>query len=206
MGPTLIAGAADAPVRLLLAHGAGAGMDHPFLASLSDQLAGEQFQVVRFEFPYMALARQSGRRRPPDRAAVLLACWRQMITQCWHPRLVLAGKSMGGRLAAELADEIGAAGLVLLGYPFHPPSHPDRWRGEVLKGIVTPTLLLQGERDRFGQRAELADFPFSRQVSVHWLPDGDHSFVPRNASGYGAADNLALAAAQIRAFITERVQ
>lgn len=198
------AGDPAAPVRLLLAHGAGAGMDHPFLARLSELLAGADIEVVRFNFPYMIAMAESGKRRPPDRAPQLLDHWRSMMARFAHPRLFLAGKSMGGRMAAELADESGAAGLVLLGYPFHPVGKPERWRGEVLKSIQTPTLLLQGERDSFGSRAELVDFPFSARVSRHWIPDGDHSFVPRKASGRDEAANLSLAAGLITRFIEER--
>ncbi|MGL5497011.1 MAG: alpha/beta fold hydrolase, partial [Aeromonas sobria] len=139
-------GAVDAPVRILLAHGAGAGMDHAFLAELSRLLAGLEIEVVRFNFPYMTKRAQDGKRRPPDRQPLLLEHWRQMVREFAHPRLFLAGKSMGGRMAAELyhdgGDAMNAAGLLILGYPFHPPAKPDRWRGDVLKQIKVPTLLL----------------------------------------------------------------
>lgn len=198
-------GAVDAPVRILLAHGAGAGMEHAFLAELSRLLAGPDIEVVRFNFPYMNKRALDGKRRPPDRQPVLLAHWRQMAKEFAHSRLFLAGKSMGGRMAAELyqdgEDEMNAAGLLILGYPFHPPANPDRWRGDVLKQIKTPTLLLQGERDTFGTRAELADFPFSPAVSVHWLTDGDHGFKPRKSSGVSEQDNLRQAVGQIKNFI-----
>ena len=198
-------GAVDAPVRILLAHGAGAGMEHAFLAELSRLLAGPDIEVVRFNFPYMSKRAQDGKRRPPDRQPVLLDHWREMVREFAHPRLFLAGKSMGGRMAAEISDEIycemNAAGLLILGYPFHPPARPDRWRGEVLKQIKTPTLLLQGERDTFGSRVELADFPFSSAVSVHWLTDGDHGFKPRKSSGLCEQDNLQQAASRIRQFV-----
>ncbi|HDT5891655.1 TPA: alpha/beta fold hydrolase [Aeromonas hydrophila subsp. hydrophila] len=198
-------GAVDAPVRILLAHGAGAGMEHALLAELSRLLAGPDIEVVRFNFPYMNKRALDGKRRPPDRQPVLLAHWRQMAKEFAHSRLFLAGKSMGGRMAAELyqdgEDEMNAAGLLILGYPFHPPANPDRWRGDVLKQIKTPTLLLQGERDTFGTRAELADFPFSPAVSVHWLTDGDHGFKPRKSSGVSEQDNLRQAAGQIKNFI-----
>ncbi|MBL0597831.1 alpha/beta fold hydrolase [Aeromonas jandaei] len=198
-------GAVDAPVRILLAHGAGAGMEHAFLAELSRLLAGPDIEVVRFNFPYMSKRAQDGKRRPPDRQPVLLAHWREMVREFAHPRLFLAGKSMGGRMAAEISDEIycemNAAGLLILGYPFHPSARPDRWRGEVLKQIKTPTLLLQGERDTFGSRVELADFPFSSAVSVHWLTDGDHGFKPRKSSGLCEQDNLQQAASRIRQFV-----
>ncbi|WP_421236942.1 alpha/beta fold hydrolase [Aeromonas jandaei] len=198
-------GAVDAPVRILLAHGAGAGMEHAFLAELSRLLAGPDIEVVRFNFPYITRRAEDGKRRPPDRQPVLLAHWREMVREFAHPRLFLAGKSMGGRMAAEISDEIycemNAAGLLILGYPFHPPARPDRWRGEVLKQIKTPTLLLQGERDTFGSRVELADFPFSSAVSVHWLTDGDHGFKPRKSSGLCEQDNLQQAASRIRQFV-----
>ncbi|WP_421232859.1 alpha/beta fold hydrolase [Aeromonas jandaei] len=198
-------GAVDAPVRILLAHGAGAGMEHAFLAELSRLLAGPDIEVVRFNFPYMSKRALDGKRRPPDRQPVLLDHWREMVREFAHPRLFLAGKSMGGRMAAEISDEIycemNAAGLLILGYPFHPPARPDRRRGEVLKQIKTPTLLLQGERDTFGSRVELADFPFSSAVSVHWLTDGDHGFKPRKSSGLCEQDNLQQAASRIRQFV-----
>ncbi|MGN5148890.1 alpha/beta fold hydrolase [Aeromonas enteropelogenes] len=195
-------GASDAPVRILLAHGAGAGMEHAFLAELSRLLAGPDIEVVRFNFPYMIKRARDGKRRPPDRQPTLLEHWRQMVREFAHPKLFLAGKSMGGRMATEIADEMNAAGLLILGYPFHPPAKPDRWRGEVLKQITTPTLLLQGERDTFGSRAELVDFPFSSAVSVHWLTDGDHGFKPRKASGVSEQENLQQAANEIRRFVT----
>ncbi|EOD56555.1 alpha/beta family hydrolase [Aeromonas molluscorum] len=194
-------GCAQAPVRLLLAHGAGAGMDHDFLTRLSALLAGPDIEVIRFNFPYMSKRALDGRRRPPDRQPVLLAHWRAMVAEFAHPRLFIAGKSMGGRMAAEIADDVNAAGLFVLGYPFHPPAKPDAWRGEILKQIKTPTLLLQGERDSFGSRLELADFPFSACVDVQWLQDGDHSFKPRKASGRTEPENLAQAVAHIQCFI-----
>ena len=201
-------GSVDAPVRILLAHGAGAGMDHAFLAELSRLLAGPEIEVVRFNFPYMTKRAQDGKRRPPDRQPLLLEHWRQMVREFAHPRLFLAGKSMGGRMAAELyhdgGDAMNAAGLLILGYPFHPPAKPDRWRGDVLKQIKVPTLLLQGERDTFGSRAELAEFPFSPNVSVHWLTDGDHGFKPRKVSGVSEQENMQYAADTIKHFVALR--
>lgn len=201
-------GAVDAPVRILLAHGAGAGMDHAFLAELSRLLAGPEIEVVRFNFPYMTKRAEDGKRRPPDRQPLLLEHWRQMVREFAHPRLFLAGKSMGGRMAAELyhdgGDAMNAAGLLILGYPFHPPAKPDRWRGDVLKQIKVPTLLLQGERDTFGSRAELAEFPFSPNVSVHWLTDGDHGFKPRKVSGVSEQENMQYAADTIKHFVALR--
>ncbi|MGL5994303.1 MAG: alpha/beta family hydrolase, partial [Aeromonas sobria] len=85
-----------------------------------------------------------------------------------------------------------------------PPAKPDRWRGDVLKQIKVPTLLLQGERDTFGSRAELAEFPFSPNVSVHWLTDGDHGFKPRKVSGVSEQENMQYAADTIKHFVALR--
>lgn len=147
---------------------------------------------------------QDGKRRPPDRQPVLLAHWREMVRQFAHPRLFLAGKSMGegwrpSCFARGRRD--GCCRIDRSRVSFPPPAKPDAWRGEVLKLITTPTLLLQGERDTFGSRAELADFPFSPAVSVHWLTDGDHGFKPRKASGMSEQENLRLAAERIKDFI-----
>lgn len=201
MSKVLINGPDQAPNRVLLAHGAGAGMEHPVMASLAEGLADAQIQVVRFEFPYMQKSRQDGRRRPPDREPVLLDYWREMAAEFAHPRLFLAGKSMGGRMASLVADELAPRGLILLGFPFHPPGKPERFRGQHLATIVTPTLLVQGERDSFGNRDAVAGYDLADGVDTLWVRDGDHSFSPRKASGTTLARNLALVVAQMRSFV-----
>lgn len=115
--------------------------------------------------------------------------------------IYIGGKSMGGRMASLVADELGVAGLICLGYPFHPPGKPDKLRTAHLAGLQTPTLICQGERDTFGQRAEVAGYDLSSAINFEWLPDGDHSFKPRKRSGFTEADNLAAAAAACAAFI-----
>ena len=182
-------GAIDAPVRILLAHGAGAGMDHAFLTELSRLLAGPDIEVVRFNFPYMTKRAQDGKRRPPDRAPVLLAHWRDMIREFAHPRLFLVGKSMGGRIASLIADEVGARGLICLGYPFHPPGRPGQTRIGHLQAIRTPTLIVQGERDPFGDASEVGGYALSGEVRVHWLADGDHGFRPRASAQRSRQEN-----------------
>ena len=96
--------------------------------------------------------------------------------------LLIGGKSLGGRIASLVADETEVAGLVCLGYPFHPTGKPEQLRIEHLKSIHTTTLIVQGERDPFGNRQEVAGYKLSKHIRVHWLPDGDHSFKPRKAS------------------------
>ena len=100
---------------LILAHGAGAPMDSPFMEHMARQLAHAEVHVLRFEFPYMAARRTSGKRGAPEREAVLLQTWRDAVAECGAGRPFIGGKSMGGRMASMVADEVGAAGLVCLG-------------------------------------------------------------------------------------------
>lgn len=198
----LIDGPASAPATLLLAHGAGAPMDSPFLQTMASGLAALGWRVVRFEFPYMAKARQSGQRRAPDRQPVLLQSWRdQVAAAAPQGPLFLGGKSMGGRMASLVLEEQAQAAAVLgclcLGYPFHPPGKPESLRIAHLETLTQPVLVVQGERDSFGRRAEVEGYGLSSAVQVHWIPDGDHSFKPTKRSGLSESANLqeAIAAA-----------
>lgn len=175
---------------IILAHGAGAAMDTPFLDHFAQGFATLGWGVVRFEFPYMAARREDPpRRRPPDRQPTLLARWEQVIAsvrQVCAPRwLVLAGKSMGGRMASLIADDQAADGLIALGYPFHPAGKPEKCAERVahLRQIRTPMLICQGTRDALGGRETAEGLTLSPAVSWCWLEDGDHSFKPRRSSG-----------------------
>jgi hypothetical protein len=192
----------DAARIVALAHGAGAPMDSPFMNAFAEGLAAQGFRVARFEFPYMAARRLDGRRRPPDPAPVLLDAWRAIIRRLGARGLVIGGKSLGGRMASLLADEMAIAGLICLGYPFHPPDRPETLRTEHLKTLKTPTLILQGERDPFGSRAEVAAYRLSPAIRLHWLKDGDHGFRPRHDSGLSERDNWLNGIAAVAAFIT----
>ena len=142
---------------IILAHGAGAGMDTPFMEAFATGLADRGFTVVRFNFPYMALRAEDGKKRPPDRAPKLLAAYEAAIEAVrTDAPLIIGGKSMGGRIATMLAAEkpsLGLSGVVCLGYPFHPPGKPEKLRTEHLPAIPVPTLIAQGERDPFGGTA-----------------------------------------------------
>ncbi len=190
---------------LILAHGAGAAMDTDFMNAFAEGLAGHGFRGVRFEFPYMAERRQTGKRRPPDREPVLRQTWLDVIASVEAKTLFIGGKSMGGRIASLIADEADVAGLVCLGYPFHPTRKPDQLRVEHLRAIRTPTLILQGERDAFGSADEVRGYKLSSQVRLHWLPDGDHSFKPRASSGRAQEENWQEAISVITSFVKERV-
>lgn len=169
----LATGPATGPT-LILAHGAGAPMDSEFMNVVASGLASEGVRVLRFEFPYMAKRRIDGKRRPPDREPVLLETWRQAVAECDAERPFIGGKSMGGRMASMVADDVGAAGLVCLGYPFHPPGKPERLRTAHLEHLATPALIVQGANDPFGTRADAAAYALSPAIHIDWLEGGNH--------------------------------
>ena len=191
----------DAATTLILAHGAGAPMDTPFMNTIAKGVAEAGIAVIRFEFPYMMRRREDGKRRPPDRQPVLLETWRAVFSSATSARIAIGGKSMGGRMASLIADEVGATGLVCLGYPFHPPGKPDRLRTEHLATMKTPTLILQGERDPFGAKAEVDGYDLADSIAVQWLGDGNHDLAPRKKSGRTHEQNLAEAIAGIVGFL-----
>jgi len=202
MSDLIIDGDAGARVTLVLAHGAGAPMDHPFMNTIAAGVAGKDVRVVRFEFPYMAARRTGGRNRAPDREPVLMQSWREVIAKLGAPgRIVIGGKSMGGRIASMVADEVGAAGLICLGYPFHPPGAPTRLRTAHLEKLQTRALILQGTRDSFGLPEEVAKLKLSPKIRIAWIEDGDHSFKPRARSGRTFEENMSEAIAQMKSFI-----
>jgi uncharacterized protein len=187
--------------RVALTHGAGAGMDTPFMNAFAEGISGDELRVARFEFPYMTEVRRTGLKRPPDRESVLRETWLTVVATLGSERLVIGGKSMGGRIASLVADEANVAGLVRLGYPFHPTGKPDKLRVEHLKTIRTPTLILQGTHDPFGSREQVEKYVLSSAVSVCWLEDGNHDFTPRTSSGRTTAENRREAIAAVVGFV-----
>ncbi len=189
--PLLFDGPDNSPHVVVLAHGAGAGMDSPFLNRFAKGLAARGLRVARFEFPYMRARRAEGRRGAPDRQPVLREAWLSVIDRLGGgSHFLIGGKSLGGRIASLVADEAGARGLLCLGYPFHPPGQPDRLRTKHLETLRTPALILQGTRDPFGSPEDVASYLLSKAIRVRWIPDGDHSFKPRASSGRTEAQNL----------------
>ena len=174
------------------------------MAFFAEGLAAHGHRVARFEFPYMAVRRRDGGRRPPDRPNVLLDAWQSAIDRLGPERLVIGGKSLGGRMASMIADAAGVRGLVCLGYPFHPPGQPEKLRIAHLRALRTPALILQGTRDPFGARDEVVQFPLSPAISVHFLEDGDHGFAPRAASGRSERQNWDEALAVLSRFLEAR--
>lgn len=189
---------------LILAHGAGAPMDSPFMDAMVQRLVCRGVGVVRFEFPYMAARRQDGVRRPPNQQARLLDCWREVfccIRQSYSGPLAIGGKSMGGRMASMLTDELGAVGLVCLGYPFYAPGKSDKPRVAHLADVRTPTLIVQGERDPMGNRQTVEAFSLSAAVRLHWLATADHDLKPLLRSGFSHDQHLESAAEAVAEFL-----
>ncbi|MFA0155989.1 alpha/beta fold hydrolase [Vibrio sp. 10N.261.46.A3] len=193
----------DNPITFIFAHGAGAGMDHEFMQLVAKGLAFKGIRVIRFNFPYMIKRAEDGKRRPPDRAPKLLEAYQEIIEQVDADKLVIGGKSMGGRMASHLSEVDKVAAMACLGFPFHPPGKPEKYKGEHLAELAKPCLILQGERDTFGKREEFADFDLSDSIRVEFIPDGDHSFKPRKSSGYTEQQNIALTVEKLSAFIKE---
>ena len=205
----LITGPDNPPATILLAHGAGAPMDSKSMTAASEALVGKGFRIARFEFAYMAARRTSDARKPPPKAETLIPEYMEAVKEVASSGpLIIGGKSMGGRVASIIADELydqGAiCGLLCLGYPFHPPGKPQQLRTAHLKNLRTPTLICQGTRDEFGTREEVSTYPLSPAISVLWLEDGDHDLAPRKKiSGFSVADHLATMAARTSAWAHE---
>jgi predicted alpha/beta-hydrolase family hydrolase len=166
----------------ILAHGAGAGQQSTFIVAFAHALADRGFDVVTFNFPYT-----EQRRRIPDRAPVLESCFAAVIDETRRRvatasrALFIGGKSMGGRMATQLAaarPDLAVTGLALLGYPLHPPGQPAKRRDAHLPAVKRPMLVVQGSRDTFGTRDEVVPV-FEALVpaaTVHVVEGGDHSF------------------------------
>ncbi len=207
----ILNGSAKADTVFVVAHGAGAAMDTPFMNFFADGLATKELRVARFEFAYMAARRTTEKRPGPDREAKLRAAWHEAISAFRGKRVVIGGKSMGGRIASLIADEVAGTqeldielcGLVCLGYPFHPIGKPDKLRTEHLANLKTPTLIVQGTRDPFGIPDEVKGYKLSKRIRVHWLEDGDHSFKPRKKSGRTEEENWVEGVEAIQQFIAE---
>jgi uncharacterized protein len=195
-GKFLFDGPEGAPVTILLAHGAGAPMDSASMTATAKALGSAGLRVARFEFGYMAARRASEGRKPPPRAETLNPEYLAAVAALGAKGpLVIGGKSMGGRVASMVADDLLAAGriagLLCLGYPFHPPGKPEQLRTKHLADLKAPTLICQGTRDEFGTREEVQGYRLSDRIEILWLEDGDHDLKPRKTiSGFSTADHL----------------
>jgi predicted alpha/beta-hydrolase family hydrolase len=204
-----IEGPAGAKAVLILAPGAGAPATSPWMGRMASLLADCGLQILRFDFAYMAARQEDGSRRPPPKAEALVAEYEAALAQAEAQigrarRLLIGGKSLGGRVASLAAASLHQtgriSGLVCLGYPFHPPKRPDQLRTKHLAALACPTLIVQGERDPFGTRAEVAGYSLAPAIRIHWATDGDHDLAPRKSSGATLDGNLSEAAAAVVRF------
>ena len=198
--------ATDVRATLILAHGAGAAMDSDFMNTISEQLSLRGCEVIRFEFPYMSERRVHGSKRPPNPAAQLLDSWREHLAgiRASLPRnrkLLLGGKSLGGRMASMIVDESDVDGLICLGYPFHPVGKPQKLRTAHLEALQTRALVVQGTRDSLGSKEEVETYALSPAIQLLWLEDGDHDFKPRKQSGFTQQQHITTAAHHVAEFI-----
>lgn len=188
----------------ILAHGAGAPMDSDWMNSLTKAVLRHKIQVIRFEFPYMAERRENGKKRPPNSAKQLIECWSEVIKLINSKKtLIIGGKSMGGRIASLIANDNPVHALVCLGFPFHAPGKPMGERVDLLKTVKVKTLILQGERDSMGSKAEIKKLKLQKNIKMQYLEDGDHSFKPRKSSGFTLDEHIEAAANHIDQFVSQ---
>ena len=192
-------------VTLLLAHGAGAPAQSEFMTQMKDFIGQYDIQIVRFNFPYMVEIVAQNKRRPPNPVKQLIQSLNGLIDELPDMPLIIGGKSMGGRVATLCADHPKVLATLALGYPFHPPGKPDKLRTDHLMTMTKPCLIVQGERDTFGTKHEVDQYPLSQSINVNWIPDGDHSFKPRKSSGLTLNENMMLAAKLSAEFINDQI-
>lgn len=186
-------------------------MDSASMESIVLALSHAGLRVARFEFGYMAARRTGSAKRPPPRAEALMSEYMTVVDALDHTgALIIGGKSMGGRVASMLADRLYAsdrtAGLLCVGYPFHPIGKPEQLRTEHLVPMRCPTLIVQGTRDPFGTPEEVKAYKLSKSIEVLWLEDGDHDLKPRKTvSGFTAADHMQTMSKAVSAWLEKRV-
>ncbi len=211
----LVTGPREAKAELVFAPGAGAPATSAWMERFSHLLADAGIRALRFDFDYMAARQRTGSRRPPPKAEALTAEYEAAIVAAAEAPggrgpLLIGGKSLGGRVASLIAqsafDRERIAGLVCVGYPFHPPKQPEKLRTAHLIDLSCPSLIVQGERDPFGGPSEVAGYGLSDAIRVHWARDGDHDLAPRRSSGVTLAGNLGEAVHEIVRFAGGLVQ
>jgi predicted alpha/beta-hydrolase family hydrolase len=207
----LFDGPDEAKATILLAHGAGAPMDSAAMNAAARVLSKVELRIARFEFAYMASRRTAAGRKPPPRAELVMGEYLAAVEALKSKGpVIIGGKSMGGRVASMVCDDLFAkervAGLLCLGYPFHPVGKPAQLRTAHLAELRTPALIVQGTRDPFGTREEVNDYKLSKKIEILWLEDGDHDLKPRKAvSGLSVADHLATLAQAVSAWVEKVV-
>jgi predicted alpha/beta-hydrolase family hydrolase len=206
----------NAKAQVIFAHGAGANMSHEFMSEISLLLNESGINVVRFNFPFMDKRALTGIKYPPDRMPKLLVCYEYVIRHVVERAadnelpLFIGGKSMGSRVAASIVADPELlsphllnkiSGVFCFGYPFHPAKKPEKLRLEPLFGANKPVLIVQGERDTLGSKAEIIRYELAEHCQCVFLEDGDHSLKPRVKSGFTHQAHMNSAVEEVVQFI-----
>lgn len=192
--------------EFIFAHGAGANKDSDFMRDMTIALLELNIQVVRFDFPYMLKAVETGKRYPPNKMSVLQDDFANIITRRDRSLpLFIGGKSMGGRVATMLNDYNEVNGIICFGYPFHPPGKPEKKRTSHLYDFDSPLLILQGERDTFGKKSEIDSYQLPDSIDIIYLTSADHSFKPLKSSQLTLGQHIQSAAKSTLDFINENL-
>jgi uncharacterized protein len=203
MSRVLKLGPEDSEVIVIMAHGAGAGNNSEFMTYHAKSMADQGYLVLSFNFDYMQTMIETGKRRPPERQAKLESTYIAHITEAVRDypnckKIVLVGKSMGGKIASFISTQqslqknvLNISAVIALGYPFYPVNKKEKLpeRTNHFVDICIPFLVIQGERDALGSRDFIESITLANVPKLKWLIDGDHSFTPRKSSGLTEQDN-----------------
>ena len=202
----LIDGSKEAKNILILAHGAGSPMDSCFMNSLVKNLVTENFLVIRFEFPYMQ-KRRNGIKLFPDTIEILsdyfISVIKYIKDKYSGKYIWVGGKSMGGRVACHISKVINIKGVIVFGYPFYSLKNPNKVRLEVLRQDGPPILIIQGDRDKMGNKEEILNYILNKSVKIVFLEGGDHSFLTIKKAIYSQKDLIGIASKHAYNFIKE---
>lgn len=186
---------------LIFAHGAGAGPQSAFMQAFTELLLAQGVGVIRFEFPYWTQVREQGRKRPPNPQRVLQASMLEVSASVQNRPFWLLGKSMGARVAFQIADQAGAQGAIGLGFPFHPAAKKDKTRTHELYNGRAANLVVQGTADPLGRQEWVAQQDLPDNLQLQWVAQGNHDLVPKKSTGVTATQSWQQAAAQVIEFI-----
>lgn len=195
--------------HILFSHGAGAGPESEFMQAMSLALKNLGFSVTTFPFPYWQQVIATGKKRPPNPAPQLDAALREQLSHCIEAggkerRFVLLGKSMGARVSFRCSAHPQVDAAIALGFPFHPPGKQDKHRLQDLYNPCSRNLIVQGERDPFGNRAWVEAHSLPKNVDIYWASEGNHDLLPPKRSGISAVQRLHQVAEHIHQWLERK--
>lgn len=166
--------------------------------------------IELFNFPFMERRKITGKKSPPDRINTLIDAFSAKVAAIRKKDpsqlIFIGGKSMGGRVASMIADEVRVDGVICFGYPFHPPGKPEKLRTEHLETINTPCLIIHGTRDYFGKPDEVKQYTLSKKVKLQWIDDGNHSLETLKRSKLTTEQSWEFAASMAQQFMLSHIK